>query len=190
MEINNYLDKVSKTSYELKKQGDVLKNIIEVLKEAKKNNHQVFICGNGGSAGTATHMAADLFKIAKLKAISLNENTPLTTAIINDEGWEYLYTSQLQRLFVPGDILIAFSVHGGAGEDEAGPWSQNLNRAIAYVKRNNGKTICFSGFDGGQMKYACENCIVIPADSTPLVEAFHVVLHHLIAFMLQEGERI
>jgi len=111
------------------------------------------------------------------------------TALINDEGWNELYIQQLERLFNPGDILIAISVHGGAGEDKAGAWSQNLNKAIAYVKGRKGGTIGFSGFDGGQMKYACNVCIVVPADSTPIVESFHVLLHHFITFALQEGNR-
>lgn len=190
MEISNYLDKVEKVSEDLKAQTPEIKKIIKILQEARNDSHQVFICGNGGSAGTATHMAADLFKIAKIKAISLNENPPLTTAIINDEGWENLYIHQLKRLFIPGDVLITLSVHGGSGEDKAGAWSQNLNKAIAYAKGKGGHTIGFSGFDGGQMKYACDVCIIIPADSTPLVESFHVVVHHLIAFILQDGDRI
>jgi len=113
----------------------------------------------------------------------------LSTAIINDNGWEYLYTDQLKRLFNKGDILITISVHGGSGSYKAGLWSQNLMKAIKYVNDNEGFTIGFSGFDGGAMKKMCDFCIVIPAESTPLVEAFHVVLHHLIAFHLQQGDR-
>lgn len=162
--------------------------IVVLLKTAKVDGKQVFLCGNGGSAGTSTHMMADLFKIGKLKAICLNDNIPLLTALINDDGWGMVYVKQLERLFNKGDVLIAFSVHGGVGEDKAGAWSQNLNEAIKYVNSHGGVTIGFSGFDGGWMKDNCNVCVTVPAKSTPIVEALHVVLHHYIAFELQEGE--
>ena len=190
MNPTTYLEKVSKVSNDLKKQGHILVDIFNVLESAREQGRQVFICGNGGSAGTANHMKADLFKIGGIKAISLNENMSLATAIINDNGWEHLYTDQLKRLFNEGDILITISVHGGSGSDKAGLWSQNLMKAIKYVKENNGITIGLSGFDGGAMKEECDYCIVIPVNSTPLVESFHVVVHHLIAFDLHEGDRI
>jgi len=188
--IINYLNDVKVVSENLKKQEKELHKIIELLKTAREKGKQVFICGNGGSAGTAIHMAADFFKIGELKAISLNDNVPLMTALINDDGWENLYTEQLKRLYNSGDMLVAISVHGGSGKDKAGLWSQNLTKAIAWVQDHDGITIGFSGFDGGWMKENCDVCVTVPANSTPLVEAFHVVLHHLIAFSLQKGNRI
>lgn len=167
-----------------------ISKIINILKKAKKKGNKVFICGNGGSASTATHFAADLFKLGEIKAISLNENVPLSTAIINDEGWSELYIHQLKLLFEEGDVLIAISVHGGSGSDKAGSWSQNLTKAIDYVNKNNGTTIGFSGFDGGAFKDLTDVCVVVPFDSTPQVESFHLVLEHLITFRLHEGSRI
>lgn len=162
---------------------------LEILQEAKKEGKRVFICGNGGSAGTAIHMASDLFKMGGLRAISLEDNVPLMTALINDEGWEELYIQQLERLFNPGDILITISVHGGTGVDKAGKWSQNLMKAISYVKKHEGKTIAMTGFDGGEMKKVCDACINVPIESTPLVESFHVLIHHYLTFALYEGDR-
>jgi len=186
----DYLDKVKVCAEKLKGYDAEIEEIIKILNIAKKEARTIFICGNGGSAGTATHMACDLFKIAKLRAISLDDNVPLMTAITNDNGWDKLYVDQLERLFTPNDVLITISVHGGSGSDKAGAWSQNLTKAIDYVKRNNGKTIGLSGFDGGAMKEICDVCIVVEEESTPLVESFHVVLSHLITFRLQEGDRI
>ena len=165
---------------------------IELLFEAWKRGSTVFLIGNGGSASTATHMAADLSKsIAvdgrkRLKALSLVDNIPMVSALTNDNGWENIYTEQLITYFKPGDVVVAFSVHGGAGKDKAGAWSQNLLRALQYAKDNGGKAIGFAGFGGGSMKQVADVCVVVPADSTPQVEAFHVVLHHLIAFCLKE----
>jgi D-sedoheptulose 7-phosphate isomerase len=164
--------------------------VIDILSDARKKGKKVFICGNGGSASTATHFAADLFKLARIKAISLNENVPLATAIINDEGWSELYIHQLKLLYEEGDVLIAISVHGGSGTDKAGLWSQNLVRAIDYVNKNKGTTIGFSGFDGGAFKDITNVCVVVPFNSTPQVESFHLVLEHLITFRLHEGTRV
>ena len=185
-----YLEKVGKCAADLKEQSHIMEKIIDSLKDARLRKKNIFICGNGGSAGTATHMACDLFKIAELKALSLDDNVPLMTAIINDNGWENLYLDQLERLYKPGDLLIAISVHGGSGKDKAGAWSQNLMKAINYVNEHDGMTIGFSGFDGGAMKKECNICIVVPANSTPLVESFHMVLEHMIAFELQKGTRV
>jgi len=167
-----------------------ISKVIDVLSDARKKGKKVFICGNGGSASTATHFAADLFKLAKIKAISLNENAPLATAIINDEGWSELYVHQLKMLYTEGDVLIAISVHGGSGTDKAGLWSQNLVKAIDYVNKNKGTTIGFSGFDGGAFKEITNVCVVVPFNSTPHVESFHIVLEHLITFRLHEGTRV
>jgi D-sedoheptulose 7-phosphate isomerase len=157
--------------------------------EARKT---VFVAGNGGSAGTATHFAADLNKMTsipgrpRLRAMSLGDNVPLVSAIVNDEGWENLYTEQLETFFAPGDALVAISVHGGKGRDKAGAWSQNLVKAIDWVKARGGTTIGLAGFDGGVMREMCDICIVVPYRTTPHVEGFHVVLHHLMAFCLAE----
>jgi D-sedoheptulose 7-phosphate isomerase len=167
-----------------------ISKVIDILSDARKKGKKVFICGNGGSASTATHMACDLFKLGGIKAISIKENVPLATAIINDEGWSELYVQQLERLYDEGDVLITISVHGGSGKDKAGLWSQNLVKAIDYVNKHKGTTIGFSGFDGGVMKELTDVCVVVPFNSTPHVESFHMVLEHLIAFRLHEGTRV
>ena len=166
--------------------------VVEMLFEAWKSGNTVFLIGNGGSASTATHMAADLTKSIsvegkkRFRAMALVDNIPMVSALTNDNGWENIYTEQLIAYFRPGDLVVAFSVHGGAGKDKAGAWSQNLLKALQYAKDNGGKAIGFAGFDGGAMKQMADACVVVPANSTPQVEAFHVVLHHLIAFCLKE----
>jgi len=167
-------------------------NVIEILFDAWKNGKQVFLCGNGGSAGTATHFMCDLFKVTivegkkRFRAFCLNDNIPLMTALINDDGWDNLFIEQLKNLYREGDVILCLSVHGGSGKDKAGAWSQNLLKAMNYVKERGGKTIGFAGFDGGAMREIADACIVVPFNATPHVEAFHVVLQHLIAFRLKE----
>ena len=171
---------------------DAIDRAVDALHRAWQERRTVFVAGNGGSAGTATHLAADLSKMTaipgrpRLRALSLTENVPLMSAIINDDGWENLYTEQLENLYTPGDMLVTISVHGGQGRDKAGAWSQNLVRAIEWVKARGGTTIGLAGFDGGAMREMCDICIIVPYRTTPHVEGFHVMLHHLIAFCLAE----
>lgn len=160
---------------------------IENLFQAWFKGHTIFIIGNGGSASTASHFAADLNNCLTnipntypVKAISLVDNIARITALTNDQGWENVYTEQLKNFFQPGDLVIAISVHGGSGRKKAGAWSQNLLKALQYAKDNGGKALGLAGFDGGAMKNLCDVCIIVPYNTTPHVEGFHMVLHHLI----------
>jgi D-sedoheptulose 7-phosphate isomerase len=174
---------------------EAIGRVVDLLFAAWERGNTVFTCGNGGSASTATHLAADLFKCtmvdgqARLRAVSLVDNVPLVSALVNDDGWENVYVRQLETLFTPGDVVLAISVHGGSGRDRAGLWSQNLLRAIQYAKDRSGIAIGFSGFGGGVMKELADVCVIVPYNTTPHVEAFHVVLHHLVTFCLAERIR-
>ncbi len=165
---------------------------IDLLFGAWQRGNQIFACGNGGSASTATHFTADLSKTTivdnkrRFKAYCLNDNIPLISALINDEGFDNLFYEQLKGRFQAGDVLICISVHGGAGRDKASLWSQNLLKAMKYAKEMGGETIGFSGFDGGPMKEIADVCLVVPANSTPQVESFHLALEHLICSCLRE----
>jgi D-sedoheptulose 7-phosphate isomerase len=167
--------------------------VIGLLFSAWEDDHTVFIMGNGGSASTATHFACDLSKCTivegkkRFRAVCLNDNIPLMSALVNDQGFDNLYSEQLKNLMRPGDLLIGISVHGGSGKDKAGLWSQNLLKAMNLAKEfYGGTTIGFSGFDGGAMKELADACIVVPFESTPQVESFHLVLEHLICSCLKE----
>jgi len=171
---------------------DDIDRVIELLFSVWERGNQVFICGNGGSASTATHFSCDLSKTTivegkrRFRVHCLNDNIPLITAIINDEGFDNLFVEQLKNLFQKGDILICISVHGGVGKDKAELWSQNLVKAMRYAKEMKGYTIGLSGFDGGVMKEIADACIVVPANSTPQVESFHLALEHLICVCLRQ----
>ena len=186
---DEYLAEVSKIAAGLNK-GDIDK-AISILYEAWKGDKQVFVIGNGGSASTSTHFACDLNKWVsdeaerKFRAFALVDNIPLMSALTNDNGWGEVYVEQLRNFFRKGDVLVAISVHGGSGSDKAGPWSQNLLRAVKYVKDNGGKVVGLSGFDGGVLKTAADACIVVPAESTPHVEGMHLVLTHLMSEQLR-----
>ncbi len=166
---------------------------IGILFSAWEKGKMVYMMGNGGSASTATHFACDLSKgtwvegAKRFRAVSLNDNAPLISALTNDNGFDSIYVEQLRNLGIgEGDVLVAFSVHGGSGRDKAGLWSQNLLRAIDYANGIGAKTIGIAGFDGGAMKSLCSVCVVVPVDSTPHAESFHLALEHLITKLLKE----
>jgi len=188
--IENYLSEM-KTATENISVEDVDK-AVELLFAAWQRCSQVFICGNGGSASTATHFACDLSKTTIVEgkkrfiAYCLNDNIPLVSALTNDDGFDNLFSEQLKGRFHQDDVLICISVHGGAGRDKAGMWSQNLLKAMKYAQEMGGKTIGLSGFDGGPMKEIADACIVVPVNSTPHVESLHLALEHLITNCLKE----
>jgi D-sedoheptulose 7-phosphate isomerase len=188
--LNEYMDNIT----------DIVSNIdreqidkaITILFDAWKNDNHVYFIGCGGSAGTASHFAADLSKTTmckgkkRFKALSLVDNPSLTTAWINDEGWENVFVGQIENFMKPGDVVLALSVHGGSGKGNALAWSQNLTKAMQYVKDHGGKAIGIAGFDGGAFKDLADACIIVPKDSTPLVEGFHGDIQHMIIFRLKE----
>lgn len=188
--IERFLREIGEVSEKISKED--VDRVIRVLYDAWREGRQVFVAGNGGSASTATHFASDLAKFTsvdgkpRFKAYSLVDNTPLITAITNDLGWSEVYVEQLKNLMKPGDVFVAISVHGGSGADKAGVWSQNLLKAVKYVKDNGGKVLSLVGFDGGVLRQISDASILVPINSTPHVEGFHLVLTHLICARLRE----
>jgi D-sedoheptulose 7-phosphate isomerase len=187
---DSYLQEVAEIANKLDRND--IDHAIEILFEAWKNDKQVFVMGNGGSASSSTHFACDLDKWVsdqaerKFRAFSLVDNIPMVSALTNDNGWSDIYYEQLRNFFRKGDVVVAISVHGGSGSDKAGPWSQNLLKAVKYAKDNGGMIVGLAGFDGGVLKTAADACIVVPADSTPHVEGMHLVVTHLICEQLRE----
>jgi len=169
---------------------EALEAAVNLLFEAWQNRRTVFVIGNGGSASTATHLAADLAKNVTgdrpgLRAMSMADNIPLVSALTNDNGFENIYTEQLNAWLEQNDVLIALSVHGGSGSDKAGAWSQNLVKAIALAKSRGAKTIGITGFDGGVMKGLVDVWINTPSNETFQVEPLHVIVHHVLCEMLR-----
>ena len=169
---------------------EALENAVELLLAAWQNHRKVFVIGNGGSASTATHLACDLAKNVTgdregIRAMALNDNVPLVSALTNDDGFDNIYTEQLKTWLENGDVLIALSVHGGSGRDKAGAWSQNLIKAITLAKSRGAKTIGITGFDGGLIKGLVDVWINTPSNQTFQVEPLHVIVHHLLCEMLE-----
>jgi D-sedoheptulose 7-phosphate isomerase len=174
----------------------VLDRITDLLFAVWKGRGTVFVMGNGGSASTASHFAADLAKYTivgdkpRFRVMGLTDNIPLVSAWTNDSGWNSVYAEQLEPWIQRGDVLVGFSVHGGSGEGGAGTWSQNTVAAMKKAKDVGASVVAFSGYDGGAMGKMADACAIVPvrvdALGTPLVEGVHVVLHHLVVHQLRE----
>lgn len=176
--------------------GD-LTAVIEVLFEAWQKDRTIYTCGNGGSAANASHLACDIAKFTwvegkrRFKCSSLCDNAALISALTNDVGFHRIFLDQLEGRMVPGDVLVCLSVHGGSGADKAGPWSQNLVAAADHARRAGGKVVALVGYDGGALRQMADASVIVPrtqagSTSTPHVEGFHEVYHHLICERLRQ----
>ncbi|OGY12956.1 MAG: hypothetical protein A3A58_01200 [Candidatus Blackburnbacteria bacterium RIFCSPLOWO2_01_FULL_41_27] len=191
----NYFQQVAELSKKYANSKEY-KSALKILFECWERGGVVFTMGCGGSASTATHFAADLAKTTisgknkGFKTVGLIDNIPLVSAWTNDKGWGTVFSGQLAPWLTKKDVLVGFSVHGGAGEGDAGPWSQNLVQAMTFAQKKGAKIIGFSGFDGGAMKKMADVCLLVPTTSevygTGLVEGFHSVIAHGLIFCLKE----
>jgi D-sedoheptulose 7-phosphate isomerase len=168
-----------------------LTRVIEVLFEAYRADRTIYTCGNGGSAANASHLACDIAKFTwvegkrRFKCVSLCDNAALISALTNDVGFHRIFLEQLDGRIGEGDVLVCLSVHGGSGADKAGPWSQNLVSAADFAKKKGAKLVALVGYDGGALRQMADASIIVPSaarghTSTPHVEGFHEVYHHLI----------
>lgn len=192
--IDEYLEAMEEVGRALPR--DDIRRAADLLYDCWRRGGVVFAAGNGGSASTATHLACDLAKAAivpgrrRLKAIALVDNIPLNSAWTNDGGFAGVFAEQLEPWLTERDVLVALSVHGGSGEGDAGPWSQNLPRAVALAHQRGAQVIGLSGFGGGALACSADVSIVVPIDSeplgTPVVESWHVAIHHLLCTALRQ----
>ncbi len=149
----------------------------EMLFRAYRNGKQVFTVGNGGSASTASHMAADLGKntigpnMRRFRIISLNDNTAFVTSLANDLGYEYIFSEQLVNLIRAGDLLVAISASGN---------SPNVLRAMHYARDQSAEVIGILGFDGGQAVELADLAVVVPVSHYGVVEDVHLIINHIL----------
>jgi D-sedoheptulose 7-phosphate isomerase len=173
--VADYLDRLSASLAEIPRQDIAL--LGELLYRAYHTNASVFIVGNGGSASTASHMAADLAKntispnMARFRIMSLNDNVSLLTALANDNGYENVFREQLVNLIKPGDVLIAISASGN---------SPNVLNAIKYATSRQAQTVALLGFDGGAARALVDHPLIVRSQDYGVIEDAHLVLNHIL----------
>lgn len=144
---------------------------MKLLVEVRKNFGSVYVIGNGGSAGVASHAVIDFVNVAKLRAFTLHESA-LITCMANDYGYENVFSRTLAQMAKPGDVLIAISSSGN---------SKNIRNAAAKMVEIGGKVITLSGFAGNNpLRSLGDINIWLDSDNYGLVEIGHqFILHNM-----------
>jgi len=145
-----------------------------------KNGGKILIFGNGGSASDAQHIAAELVSRYKterkaLGAIALTTDTSILTAIANDDGFDKVFSRQIEALANPGDIALGISTGGT---------SINVVKALKAANERQCKTIGLSGRGGGEFNDICNVNLVVPADDTPRIQEMHIFIGHTICHLV------
>jgi D-sedoheptulose 7-phosphate isomerase len=171
---------------ELYDHQNIIKKVIDLLTadieagcklftDTVKGGNKILLAGNGGSAGDAQHIAAELsgrfVKDRKaLPGIALTTDTSALTAISNDHGYEYVFSRQVEAFAAPGDLFVGISTSGN---------SPNVIKALEVAKQLGCKTLGLSGRDGGKMTEFCDLNIIIPSDVTARIQEMHILIGHI-----------
>lgn len=159
---------------------------IAILAEARAGGRRIFVCGNGGSASTASHFATDLVKgasygrPARFRIMALTDSLPTITAYSNDVSYECVFAEQLKNFAEPGDVVVAISSSGN---------SPNVLCAVEYGNSIGCRTIALTGRDGGRLGPLAELNIQVSHPHTGRIEDLHMVVMHMIGYYFMEEER-
>ena len=159
-----------------KKMCDDIAAAAEKLVDCIRSGHKLLLCGNGGSAADAQHVAAEftgrfLIERKPLPAIALTTDTSALTAIANDYGFDSIFERQIRALAAPGDVLLAISTSGNSG---------NVISAMKAMREIGGESIALTGRDGGKMKGVADLNLIVPSNETPRIQEMHVVIEHIL----------
>ena len=166
---------------------DEVAKAIDTVKGALKEDRQIFVFGNGGSASNCSHFATDLGKGAsdavgkRFKVMSLNDNVSWMTAIGNDYAYEDIYRRQLENYGQTGDVVLTMSVSGG---------SPNLIEAVKWAKANGLHTIALVGGKRGKLAELATQCIVIDDTHYGRAEDCQMGIAHMICYAFMENPQL
>jgi D-sedoheptulose 7-phosphate isomerase len=162
-----------------------IERIVERLRFARDNAATVYVAGNGGSAATASHWVNDLGKATKcsgrapMRVMCLSDNASWLTALANDDGYDEVFSGQLDNFARDDDLLVVISASGN---------SPNLVRAVEVAGRRGADTVGLLGFDGGVLKDRVSECIWLSTEkgAYELVEDAHSVICHIVTSCLAQ----
>lgn len=149
---------------------------LNLLEETRQRKGRIYICGNGGSAATASHFQNDFNKgvseyiEAPFRFHCLNDNVATLMAIANDIGYEEVFRFQLRGVMEPGDILVAIS---GSGN------SKNVLNAVEYARGLGCQVIGLTGYSGGKLRELADISLHVPVNSMQITEDVHMIFDHL-----------
>ena len=154
------------------------------IAESVRGGGKLLICGNGGSAGDAQHLATEFVgtltvdrRRAAMPAVALTTDTSLLTAVANDFGFDGVFSRQVEALGREGDVLLAISTSGN---------SENVVRALEQARTQGLRTIALTGGSGGKVASLAEVEIRVPAEETSHVQEAHIAVGQLIAFLVED----
>lgn len=157
--------------------------IARSLRETCQKGGTVYVCGNGGSASTASHVACDLSKNVattdhhRLRVLSLSDNLSHFSAIANDLDYSEVFVEQLRNLMTPNDALLAISASGN---------SPNVVKAATFAKELGATVIAFTGFEGGALRDTAPLGLHVASNEYGPVEDLHLVFNHLLVVILRQ----
>jgi D-sedoheptulose 7-phosphate isomerase len=162
-------------------QGAMIQAMIECIWESMQQGGKLLLCGNGGSAADAQHLATECMvrletERAPLPAIALTTDTSLLTAAGNDYGFEMIFARQVAGLGRPGDVLLVISTSGN---------SSNVVRAVEEAHRRGLHTLGLLGKDGGRLKQMVHMALVVPSPSTQRIQEVHITVGHILCGALE-----
>jgi D-sedoheptulose 7-phosphate isomerase len=157
---------------------------IEILRQARDQNRHIFVCGNGGSASTASHFVCDMVKGAsferepRFRIMALTDSLATITAYSNDVGYDCVFTEQLKNFAQKGDVVIALS---GSGN------STNVVRALEYANSIGCETIALTGRDGGKLGPLAKLEIQVCEPHMGRIEDGHLIVCHMLCYYFMEN---
>jgi D-sedoheptulose 7-phosphate isomerase len=159
-----------------------VEEIVGCVAAALAEGRKLLVAGNGGSAADAQHIAGEFlsrlnYDRAPAAAIALTTDSSVLTAIGNDYGYDRVFERQVLGLGSRGDVLIAISTSGR---------SPNILRALAAAREKGVVTVGLTGSSGGTMREACDLCLCVPSDETPIIQQLHITAAHIICGLVEE----
>ena len=183
-DIEEYFAKVKATIVKISVEN--VDKLLNILNKARDEKRFVFICGNGGSASTASHYCCDFNKgissaqRSKFRFVCLSDNVPSMMAYANDFSYEEIFIGPLRNLFNEGDYVIGIS---GSGN------SSNVIKALQYANEHGGVSVGITGFDGGIVKQICQYNVHVPVMDMQVSEDLHIMLDHcMMSILCKYGE--
>lgn len=159
-----------------------IETITTKIIKAFKDGNKLLLCGNGGSASDAQHIAAELSgrfnkERKPLYAEALHVNSSYMTAVSNDYGFESTYSRMLEAIGEKGDVLIALSTSGN---------SENVVNAVKMANSLDMLSVGMSGATGGEIKELCQHNIIIPSSNTARIQEAHIIVGHIFCQIIEE----
>ena len=162
---------------------DSIEAAAQMLIDCYRAGGKVLLCGNGGSAADAQHLAAELISRLKLEraaipALALTTNTSLLTAIGNDYKYDLVFVRQVEAFGKVGDVLIAISTSGE---------SENVIKAVEFSRVQGIKSIALTGAKGGRLAEKVDLAIKIPSDNVQRIQECHITIGHILCELIESA---